>query len=344
MGSREDEDARERDMLLDRASAAESRAAAVEAQTYSRIEELTQKLVIKDEEIHTLAVRISATHADEEARQAEVKESLEKVENLQSVLDHFVSEREEDIRKANHVVLEQLRAAEERCRAADARLTGKDDETEEVRRSMHKEIAQRNSMITTLQNKLAQMRRLMDETLSRCNEDVMIEKKFVTKLFLQYMDKLKARADLREILTIMAGVLGWSDEEKVRAGAVKQQEQGSWWNMLTPSKQEAPDQPVQSLSDMWVTFLMQEAEGGSFDPNSSQLDASGVQQSTPAPAGAPEGGGGDVGAAEPFSLGLLQSEQPFHEAAPLPALDLSQDTLANSPPASPAAPVPQADE
>ena len=378
LAHREEEGLRERAVLMERAALAETNAAAVGAQTYTQLEDLGQRVGLKDEELRLMAVKLSDALEEEELRAQEVRETQLKVENLQAVLDHFVSEREEDIQKATQSVAAQLEALHAKHDAAAKMLSKKGDEIDAVRAACNRELAQRNSMVSTLQGKLGHMRRCMEETIAKCDSEAMIEKKFVTKLFLQYVSKVKTRADLGEILNLMAGVLGWSEEEKVAGGAKRRPQEhnqsSGWLGMFTPRRAAPADEDEDgaagrpSLSDQWVSFLLNETGGGgeldcsppppgerrASDPDASagllsmnetlglnhtadDVSSSSPTSPLPVPVGASAATAAAAGTEGDAVSSVLRPEEPFR-AAELPTLDFSQEIFTATAAAPPAAP------
>eukprot|EP01064_Diplonema_japonicum_P037184 TRINITY_DN8649_c0_g1_i1.p1 TRINITY_DN8649_c0_g1~~TRINITY_DN8649_c0_g1_i1.p1 ORF type:complete len:907 (+),score=317.50 TRINITY_DN8649_c0_g1_i1:331-2721(+) len=267
--SRIDEEEREMAELLEKVRNAEAHAASVESEAYSKVDELEQRLLTRDEEIQTLTQRLCGLKSDEDARDSELHSVTQKLENLQSVLDHFVAERDADIEKATFKLLADLEKAHSATQKGEEALKAKEAETDELRKANNKELATRNSSITTLQNKLAQMRKLLDDAMYKTNEELMIEKEVATKLILQYVQVVRDRADVAEILTVMGSALNWTDEDKRQAGVFPQstENSGTWWGRLTPQKSTAGP----SLSDMWVNFLLTETNGGEKSPQKEDM-------------------------------------------------------------------------
>ena len=230
-----------------------------------KVADLESNLSLKEDEITELGHQIDAIHTDDGQRISELRVSNEKIINLQSVLDHFIADKESEILKRTDSLMSDMCKAQQQLHESNTMVSTRTSELEEVRKGMAKEIGSKNSIIQTLQNKLAYLRKVHDEVMLKADPESSINKKVISKLILSYITKIRNREQTADVLRIISSAMNWTEDENETSGLTRKQPQGtSWWQALTPSKDNDANAP--SLSDMWVNFLLKETDGSDVPP------------------------------------------------------------------------------
>ncbi|PRP86807.1 hypothetical protein PROFUN_05024 [Planoprotostelium fungivorum] len=209
------------------------------------------------------------SHLQETIRQQQeqLAQSNEALSNLQNVLEQFQSDQQvlieeklSGLRKevsslkselaTSQNVIASLKNVGERCTAAESTV-----------RSLQEEISQKTRNYIKLQEEVEPLRKAFEQTLSRLtsfakNEENMIEKRMITSLLLSYFG---GQANKKEVLELMSKLLGLSDQEKAAIGLTSR----SSWSVI-PFMGSNANKTVtageKNITDLWVDFLLQEAE------------------------------------------------------------------------------------
>jgi peptidoglycan hydrolase CwlO-like protein len=219
-------------------------------------------------------------------REEDLRVAIINAENLQGVLEAYQDSKSREVEERTqylHHELEQLRACIHQNEAARELHQ---DELNLMAQSHRKEIASKNVIISGLQGKLAEMRRVLEETMAQLTDEHMIDKRVVSQLVLNYIQAVASdRGDQEDIVKVMSGLLDWDEPMQQRAGLIQgpmnpQRKprhslrglvSGMWSGKSarsTEAKNEGVNHP-KSLAALWVDFLLKEADSSSVASNAS---------------------------------------------------------------------------
>mmetsp|Transcript_29466 Transcript_29466/g.47575 ORF Transcript_29466/g.47575 Transcript_29466/m.47575 type:complete len:539 (-) Transcript_29466:128-1744(-) len=194
-------------------------------------------------------------------KEIESQRNAKAAENLQRVLDEFqadyeISVKGEMVRLKEMVALTEKENAElkSRCRTVSQSL----DQLQDQLSTLQAEAEARSKEANSSRNEALSFRRALEESMQRLNSLVqseanLVDKRLVSKLFVTYFERdSRTRQD---VLALMAKILQFSDDEKVRVGLMNP----TWWTG-SPGKGQPSGQ--ESLTEMWVDFLLRESDQG----------------------------------------------------------------------------------
>ncbi|CAL1699133.1 unnamed protein product [Somion occarium] len=221
-------------------------------------------------------------------REARVQESTElqvereKTTNLQSVLEDFQTAKDHEVQQAVKGYETQLlqvtqSLAEFKHRALTAELQLEETSSNSLRlHELEKDLKDK----TLLNNKLRHEAVIMNEhlmealrRLRRTSNDTNVDRRLVTNIILQFLTIPRADSKRFEILSLLATILSWDDDEREKAGlqrkggAVATLGSSIWGRASSPnSKGKTPElektDETESFSRLWVEFLLTEAAAG----------------------------------------------------------------------------------
>ncbi|KIJ36802.1 hypothetical protein M422DRAFT_178917, partial [Sphaerobolus stellatus SS14] len=237
---------------------------------------MTEKIVTDEVKGELTAVR-RELDLEKEAR-IRVLESLEheqeKCANLQTVLDDFQSAKEYETRQAVRELEDQLRQttkslAEYKSRALQAEVELQETSTNTQRTAaLEKELKEKNLLIGKLRHEAVILNEHLTEAIRRLRKgasDTNVDRRLVTNVFLSFLTTPRADTKRYEMLSLLASILSWTDAEREKAGL--QRTAGS--SLLsrvtgrTHSTELERTDETESFSNMWVEFLLKEANQGS---------------------------------------------------------------------------------
>ncbi|KDQ09068.1 hypothetical protein BOTBODRAFT_117647 [Botryobasidium botryosum FD-172 SS1] len=239
---------------------------------------------------------------EENARCAdELERERENSINLQSVLEDFqagkevelqnaVGEYDAQIRQLTHSLVE----FKQRAFQAEAELDSSQTNNKRVL-DLEKEVKEKNLLIGKVRHEAVILNEHLTEALRRLRKsssDTNVDRRLVTNILLQFLNTPRADAKRFEMLTLLASILSWSDAEREKAGLQRSGSGG-----LTPSFTPTPStrkvssskgsengklEDTETFSQMWVEFLLKEANQGTTSMLMSPTDTF----SSPAPSNA----------------------------------------------------------
>jgi hypothetical protein len=196
---------------------------------------------------------------------------------LQAVLEDFQSAKDHELLQAVGEREAQLAditqsLAEYKHRALQAELQLEENSTDNARRqALEQEVKEKTLLIGKLRHEAVIINEHLMEALRRLRRgsaNTSVDRRLVTNVLLTFLCTPREDTKRFEMLGLLASILSWSDEERVRAGL---QRMGN-----NPASANSPARPralelektdeTESFSRLWVEFLLQEAASG--DPSS----------------------------------------------------------------------------
>ncbi|KAF8627337.1 hypothetical protein AX15_004410 [Amanita polypyramis BW_CC] len=213
---------------------------------------------------------------------AELQAEQEKSANLQSVLQDFQSAKDHELRQAvedyrlqlNQTV-DQLAEYKHRALTAEAELSETHASTSKAR-DLEKEVKEKNLLIGKLRHEAVILNEHLMEALRRLRRNssgTNVDRQLVSNVFLSFLSTPRADTKRYEMLSLLASILSWSDQEREKAGlqrAHPANSNSSFWNRSSSSSASSPagtadlekTDETESFSRLWVEFLLTEAAAG----------------------------------------------------------------------------------
>lgn len=220
------------------------------------------------------------------ARDAEaLAAEQEKAANLQSVLQDFQAAKDHELRQAvkdYEAQLQQvtLSLAEFKHRAHTAELQLEESQTNITRTAeLENQVKEKNLLIGKLRHEAVIMNEHLVEALRRLRKsssETNVDRRLVTNVLLSYITTPRGDTKRFEMLSLLASILNWSDQEKEKAGIQKAGSGGGtlaspssgFWGRSLSSGAHSPvksptekSEETESFSRLWVEFLLTEAAG-----------------------------------------------------------------------------------
>ncbi|KAI0716887.1 hypothetical protein C8Q76DRAFT_617212 [Earliella scabrosa] len=207
----------------------------------------------------------------------------EKSGNLQSVLEDFQQSKDHDLKQAVKDYESQLlqvtqSLAEYKSRALNAELQLEESSTNNSRvQELEKEVKEKSILVGKLRQEAVIMNEHLMEALRRLrrsSSDTNVDRRLVTNVVLSFLNTPRADSKRFEMLSLLANVLSWSDDEREKAGlqrsgGVAPSSSGSllWGRSAASSPASRPAElqktdETESFSRLWVEFLLTEASAG----------------------------------------------------------------------------------
>ncbi|KAF8273443.1 hypothetical protein EI94DRAFT_1769252 [Lactarius quietus] len=200
----------------------------------------------------------------------------ERANNLQAVLEDFQSAKDHELRQAVSEREAQLidisqSLAEYKHRALQAELQLEENTTTSSRTQvLEQEVKEKSLLIGKLRHEAVIINEHLMEALRRLRRgaaNTNVDRRLVTNILLTFLNTPREDTKRFEILGLLASILSWSDEERVRAGL-----QRMGLNSTSTATSPAGPRPLEldktdeteSFSRLWVEFLLTEA--ASEDP------------------------------------------------------------------------------
>ncbi|PPR06821.1 hypothetical protein CVT26_003847 [Gymnopilus dilepis] len=212
---------------------------------------------------------------------AELEKEREKAENLQSVLQDFQSAKDHELREAVKDLESQLlqatqSLAEYKHRALTAELQLEESHTNITRtKELEKEIKEKKLLIDKLRHEAVILNEHLMEALRRLRRNSTennVDKRLVSNVLLSFLSTPRADSKRFEMLSLLASILSWNDQEREKAGLQKAHPSGttqsSFWgrssSATSPTRAGELQQTdeTESFSRLWVEFLLTEAAAG----------------------------------------------------------------------------------
>ncbi|KAI0301601.1 hypothetical protein B0F90DRAFT_318651 [Multifurca ochricompacta] len=238
-----------------------------------RVEEIR---VTFDATYRELALTKEASERDAATRDAEA----ERANNLQVVLEDFQSAKDHELQQAVSEREAQLvnitqSLAEYKHRALQAELQLEENAVNNTRtQALEQEVKEKTLLIGKLRHEAVIINEHLMEALRRLRRgaaNTNVDRRLVTNVLLTFLNTPREDTKRFEMLGLLASILSWSDEERVRAGL-----QRIGTNLPSSANSPARQRPrplelektdeTESFSRLWVEFLLTEAASG--DPSS----------------------------------------------------------------------------
>lgn len=214
---------------------------------------------------------------------------------LQQALEELQLSQEKDVQRTIDEMQQQI----ENCESELETYKGKAFEMGEKLREAHgstdglakleQEVKEKNLLIGKLRHEAVILNEHLTEALRQIRRDAsdtLVDRRLVTNLFLQFLTAPRADAKRFEILRLVASVLHWTDDERSKAGLQRLRPQPSrgFLRFMDRSGRaaDAGAQPAddvraavhailttQSVSNLFVEFLLSEADRGRAEGGSS---------------------------------------------------------------------------
>lgn len=216
-----------------------------------------------------------ARQAEAHHRQVAERESAS-ASNLSAVLSEFQSTQESELSRAlgdHRSQLDSLSTSlaeyKSRAESAEAQLSSSSDLASRSEK-LEGQVKEKNLLIGKLRHEAVILNEHLTEALRRLRNDqseANVDKRLVTNLLIQFITTPRADGKRYEMLNLIAGVLGWRDEERALAGL--QRVTGGAGKGLGVGRPSVGERRVsntsgvggdESFSNLFVEFLLSEAE------------------------------------------------------------------------------------
>ncbi len=203
-------------------------------------------------------------------------DNLEALSNLQSILEKIQTDHDSEKRRLNREVEEAQALADQagnslkKVQALEEQLLQKDSLLSEFK----KELKSLRKYTVKIENDNADIRKTLQATISRLEnfseDENFVDRRLAIQLLVAYVEGKRAK---KEVLELMAKILHFSDEDKVKVGLVASKQPkssvfSSIVSIITPRVPEPSESPKfnpnldenANLADLWIDFLMSETE------------------------------------------------------------------------------------
>ncbi|CBQ73640.1 related to RUD3-suppressor of uso1-1 transport defect [Sporisorium reilianum SRZ2] len=216
-----------------------------------------------------------AQHAAEHARQSEAhhrataEREAASAANLAAVLSEFQSTQESELQRAlgdHRTQLDELSSSlseyKQRAESAESQLAHNATLASQAEH-LAAQVKEKNLLIGKLRHEAVILNEHLTEALRRLRNDqsdANVDKRLVTNLLLAFLTTPRADGKRYEMLSLIAGVLGWRDEEREAAGLQRgSAKPAATQRRVSNGGAGAGDE---SFGNLFVEFLLSEAESG----------------------------------------------------------------------------------
>ncbi|EIW54941.1 uncharacterized protein TRAVEDRAFT_73976 [Trametes versicolor FP-101664 SS1] len=248
-----------------------------------------QEHISADEARTTADILRRDLEAEREARQraeGAFEMEREKSNNLQSVLEDFQAAKDHDLKQAVRDYESQLlqvtqSLAEYKSRALNAELQLEESSTNNSRvQELEKEVKDKGFLIGKLRHEAVIMNEHLMEALRRLRRsstDTNVDRRLVTNILLSFLTTPRADSKRFEMLSLLATILSWNDDEREKAGLQRNNpshasslpslfgRSSASSPSLRPAELDKTDE-TESFSRLWVEFLLTQAAAGEGSP------------------------------------------------------------------------------
>lgn len=308
--------------------------------------------VTQGAQLAALKDEVSALQATLVDREEEVATAQESLNNLQMVLNNFQENKRKDVESLTFEAELQMEEMKAQLDAMQQTAAQHDAEKAALREDFESRMRSKDSEVTSLHRKLAEVRRALELTTSSrqigAAAESSIDKSIISELLVSFLHAhASQRKEADDILKVMSGLLGWGEELQERAGllpgprnpVVPRSDGGgrrglfSWRPRHTAgakggkaetatagsSADDAAPSPARSLASLWVEFLLKESESatrGHGGDAGATLSSAGLTTARP-DAVAAGGGATDVPSRAPHPDGPSPLAPPDAAASPM---------------------------
>jgi len=167
--------------------------------------------------------------------------------------------------------IDQLAEYKHRALTAEAELSETQASTSKVR-DLEKDVKEKNLLIGKLRHEAVILNEHLMEALRRLrrnSSETNVDRRLVSNVFLSFLSTPRADTKRYEMLSLLASILSWNDNEREKAGLQRANlaNSTSFWirSPLTPPTKTAElekTDETESFSRLWVEFLLSEAAAG----------------------------------------------------------------------------------
>ncbi|PWN48624.1 hypothetical protein IE53DRAFT_389161 [Violaceomyces palustris] len=166
----------------------------------------------------------------ERAMRERAEREAESARGLQMVLEEFQTTQESELKRALGDHQERLQEAEKSLKEFSKRAQEAETKLEEFQgaaskcQSLEREVKEKGLLIGKLRHEAVILNEHLTEALRRLRNDTSesnVDRRLVTNLLLQFLTTPRADAKRFEMLSLIASVLQWNDEERETAGLQK---------------------------------------------------------------------------------------------------------------------------
>ncbi|CAA7268242.1 unnamed protein product [Cyclocybe aegerita] len=270
---------------------------ALQEQTVSEDLRTTLEVLRRDLELESAARKREA---------GELEREREKTTNLESVLQDFQAAKDHELRQAVKDYESQLfqatqSLAEYKSRALTAELQLDESHTNVSRtKELEKEVKEKKVLIDKLRHETVIINEHLMEALRRLRRnstETNVDRRLVTNVLLSFLTTPRADSKRFEMLSLLASILSWNDQEREKAGLQRigsaEAANSGFWSRTSstssPSKAtelERSDE-TESFSRLWVEFLLTEANAGESPSQTTSPPALPRNSTTSMPASPP---------------------------------------------------------
>lgn len=233
----------------------------------SEVDELASELQTERDrcqqlEVSVVSLREKLNDAKSSLRETSMLANThqEAAKNLQIAIEQLEAEKDADIElktAALNAQLQEARAGGEDC--TKLKLVAQQAENEVS--VLRKEISEQRSALQRLADERVELKLELEEKLSRLNHpdsnDQLVDRRVVRQLLVSYfrVDSLRKR----EVLELMSRMLVFSEEDLTTVGLKKIALMDRLGAVVHSPRTTTPSIPVQSVSEKWIEFLMNES-------------------------------------------------------------------------------------
>ncbi|RYP63588.1 hypothetical protein DL771_009196 [Monosporascus sp. 5C6A] len=260
------------------------------------------------EKAAALEEQVSGLRESYERAASERDSQAQAVDSLQRALQEIQEARKKELREMVETSEEQLQALKKLVAEADARASAAEAAKESLQKELErtapfeKEVKEKNLLIGKLRHEAIVLNDHLTKALrylKKTKPEESIDRQIVTNHFLQFLSLDRSDPKKFQILQIIAGLLGWTDEQRERAGLARPgaSSSGGGGNLRLPASpfHRTPSTPPlsaeffsdrtpasaggagrESLADLWAGFLersVEEAGGGAPDSRKGSMSS-----------------------------------------------------------------------
>jgi len=240
----------------------------------------TLELMDKETEIHNLQQKLDEFSLQESVHKAK-EQQLEMVtlnlklketecerctralNDLQNVLEQMQVEQESQSQCEIILLKNELSKTKEALAHTNQQiqqisiLSTRCSSAEQTVRQLQQELSLKTKQMVKSQEEVELMRKALNETIKKLvdiskNEESLVDKRLVSKLFITYF---RGKTEKKDVLELIAKILNFTDDEKSQIGIGTQPT--SWIPFFGSTKKLAENN--KTLTDLWVDFLLKEA-------------------------------------------------------------------------------------
>ncbi|KAK0732598.1 hypothetical protein B0T21DRAFT_291564 [Apiosordaria backusii] len=280
----------------------ESTAAAMGEWEVIAMEERSQRELLA-EKVSELEEELLSTKEGYERAVGDRDAQSQAVDRLQRALQEIQDARKKELRDIVEANEELVQGLKKRVQEAEQKAKEAEGEKERLEKELErsapfeKEVKEKNLLIGKLRHEAIVLNDHLTKALKyikKTKPEEMIDKQLVTNHFLQFLTLDRSDPKRFQILQVMAGFLGWSEEQREKAGLSRP---GASGGLRLPSSpfHRTPSSPAlnseffadqnsslagatpkergESLSDLWASFLERSVDEASSVGKQSRKDS-----------------------------------------------------------------------